>query len=378
MTDSTQGVTTDAYPDLLPEGYYPVDMSPGSFHIAPEHRPKPGQKPVVVSYGAGRDSSAMLVKMYLMWLAWLDGTGPGPEEFGLASFKPNLILFAHVGNEWPETYEALKRINEWLISIGWPPVTIVQYVPKKFKHQPYGDLFGNCIANKTLPSMSFGMKGCSLKWKASIMDKFVETVCVETRDWLKTGNRIQRLIGYDAGPKDKCRGAVAKDEQKWEYVYPLRSFNMDREACGDLLVSQGFPLIHKSACVFCASMQIAELIELAENHPDLLELSIILEDNASEYLEGNMSQEQLDERHEIALCKYRRDLDAYNRGDRKSKPKPPRKKKAGEPGLVQGLWRSGVAGKRDPSKYRPGSWRQFCEERGLFNEENGLAHLKRS
>ena len=349
MNDSQKSVKTDAYPNLLPEGYEPVDMSV-PFHIAPEHRPAPGEQPILVSFGAGRDSSAMLVEMYKRGV------------------KPHVIMFADVGNEWPETYKALATMGRWCASVGFPPITVVRYVPKKFKHEPYYDLFGNCIANHTLPSMSFGMKGCSLKWKASIMDKFVSTVCVETREWLEAGGRCQRLIGYDNGAKDKCRGAVCKDETKWEYVYPLRTWGLDREACGETLLAAGLPLIHKSACVMCASMQIHELVELAENHPDLLALAIKLEDRAAPFLEGNMSQEQLDERHEMAICKYTAKLDAYNRGARKSKPKPPRRKKVGDPGLAKGLWRGGAAGKRDASKRRPGSWREFCEQHGLLPE----------
>jgi hypothetical protein len=230
--------------------------------------------------------------------------------------------------------------------------------------------------------MSFGMKGCSLKWKASIMDKFVEEVCVQTKKHLEAGGKVSRLIGYDNGKKDKCRGAVVSNPHLWDYLYPLRDWKWDREDCGKQLLAAGLPLIHKSACVFCASMQIDELVELADNHPDLLRLAIQLEDNASPFLEGNMTQEQLDGRYQEALCKHESKMVKFRKRAlnwllkmRKGKkpsftpPKPPRRKTAGEPGLVQGLWRSGVAGKRDKSKYRPGSWRKFCEDRNLLPDD---------
>ena len=318
------------------------------FEIDPKFAPAPGEQPIVVSYGAGQDSTAMLVGM------------------AARGIRPHLIIFAHVGNEWPETYEHLPIMQRWLAEHGFPPITVVQYQPKRFKHGPYHDLYGNCIQNHTLPSISFGMKGCSLKWKASVLDALVKNTrqCAE---WLAAGGRVQRLIGYDAGPKDKCRGAVQADEHLWEYRYPLREWGWDRERCGEEIAKAGLPYVHKSACYFCASTQKEEVRELARNHPDLLLKAIALEDNAVPYLEGNMTQEQLDERYEQAMAKYEAKRAAWEAKGRQGKePKEPRKKIAGEQGLVKGLWRSGVRGIRNPASRRPGSWRQFCEEEGLL------------
>jgi len=35
---------------------------------------------------------------------------------------------------------------------------------------------------------------------------------------------------------------------------------------------------------------------------------------------------------------------------------------------IHGLWGKGIKGVRDPSKKRPGSWRQFLEEEDLLPE----------
>ena len=38
----------------------------------------------------------------------------------------------------------------------------------------YADLYGNCLANKTLPSLAFRMKSCSIKWKHVPHDQFLK------------------------------------------------------------------------------------------------------------------------------------------------------------------------------------------------------------
>jgi len=363
----------NAWPDLLPEGFEPISWDE-DFVIDPKFAPKPGEQPRAVSYGAGRDSSAMLVGL------WQRGE------------IPHLILFAHIGNEWPETYEALSLMQKWLKDHDMPPITVVKDIPTKFKHGPYHDLFGNCIQNRTYPSMTFGGKKCSLRGKAQVMDKFVKENCVQTREWLKAGGRVTRMIGYDDGAKDKCRGAVVSNPHLWEYAYPLREWHWDRDRCGEELLNAGLPLIHKSACVFCASMKSHELLELATNHPDLMRLTIEMEDWAFDNMLGNMTQDQLDKVYEQAVKEYYQKLHSYwhnmtkyrellatyperlrqyQNGETKRKaakpkkptmPPTPKHHKVGNPGLVKGLWRNGCAGKRDKSKYRPATWRQFCEE----------------
>jgi hypothetical protein len=60
------------------------------------------REPLVVCYGAGRDSTALLVGL------WLRG------------IRPDLILFADVGAEKQATYDYLAIMNRWLKSVGFP------------------------------------------------------------------------------------------------------------------------------------------------------------------------------------------------------------------------------------------------------------------
>ena len=86
--------------------------------------------PVIISYGMGLDSTAMLIEMHNRgWAA------------------PDAIVFSDTGGEKPETYAYLDIINGWLRSVGWPEVTVVRYVPTR---APSTNLEGKCEANETL------------------------------------------------------------------------------------------------------------------------------------------------------------------------------------------------------------------------------------
>src|SRR3546814_18225885 len=84
---------------------------------------------------------------------------------------------------------------------------IVRYAPKRFKHwPPYFSLLENCLTNATLPSISFGRHSCSQKWKIQPQDKWVESWDLAKQAWAR-GDKVIKLIGYDASPADSRRYA---------------------------------------------------------------------------------------------------------------------------------------------------------------------------
>src|SRR6187401_945479 len=93
-------------------------------------RPRP-DCPLVVAYGLGVNSTAMLV------------------EFARRDIRPDLILFADTGGEKPETYAYLPVIQQYLKDVGFPPVVTVRYEPK---WATYRTLEEQCLATGTLPS----------------------------------------------------------------------------------------------------------------------------------------------------------------------------------------------------------------------------------
>src|SRR5581483_9262036 len=108
---------------------------------------------IVVCFGAGVDSTALLV---VLWLA---------------AIRPNLITFADTGGEKPETYVHLVRMNEVLRGWEWPEIVVCRKNTKE--STPYVTLQGECLANETLPAIAFGMKSCSMKWKQEPQDQYL-------------------------------------------------------------------------------------------------------------------------------------------------------------------------------------------------------------
>ena len=203
--------------------------------------------PVIVSCGIGVNSVALLYGLYL------------------ASVRPDKIIFSELGDEKPSTYRFLvDQLNPWLESIGFPPVTIIQKVPKKFKWGiPYHTLLGNCLANRTLPSKAFGYGSCSGKWKLETLNKYVQMQYPD--------QPVYRLIGYDAGLRDSVRFSKTKSIKKSgarkndAEVYPLRWFGWDRGHCNHICSALGFQVDH-SSCFYCISIKPHELIKLTPPH----------------------------------------------------------------------------------------------------------------
>lgn len=258
------------------------------------------KEPVVVAYGLGVDSTAMLV--------------------GLINHKerPDLILFADVGGEVKATYDYLPIIQKHLKKHGFPPVTVVRYVPKDFKNwPPYYTLEDNCLTNGTLPGISFGPASCSVKWKQAPQHTYVKQWAPAIRAW-SYGKRVVKLIGFDNGTRDRCRtySAEPKDSHLYDYQTPLQKWGWDREECLKQIAAAGLPLPVKSACWFCLAMKPDEVRALPA---DKLKRIVRMEARAHPRLR-----------------------------------------------TTEGLWRKSIKGARDITKKRPGSMTQFIREEKLL------------
>jgi hypothetical protein len=239
--------------------------------------------PLVVSYGVGIDSTAMLVAMYLRGI------------------RPDLILFADTGAEKPETYAYLPIISKWLKKVGFPPITTVRYEPTR---APYSTLEGKCFANETLPSLAFGKHSCSIVFKAQPQDRYVQSWQPALDAWA-AHRKVIRAIGYDNGEQDCRRRAKAdravekkaqaghKDATRYDYWYPLQEWGVDRFRCILLISHAGLPLPTKSACWFCPASKKSEVIELRDKQPALFWRGIAMEDRAREGKHGLQSTQGL-------------------------------------------------------------------------------------
>lgn len=219
-------------------------------------KPEP-QSPLVVAYGAGVNSTAMLV------------------EFARRDIVPDLILFADTGGEKPETYDYLNVVRPFLQSVAFPEVVTVRYRPVR---AAYSTLEGQCLHTGTLPSLAYGGKSCSVKYKRQPQDRFVSRWPPALQCW-RRGGRVVKAIGYDAGPSD-CRRHHHEGDERYRNWYPLAEWGMDRHDCERVIREAGLPVPMKSACFFCPASKKHEILWLREHHPDLLERSLAIERTA--------------------------------------------------------------------------------------------------
>ena len=198
--------------------------------------------PVVLAYGIGVDSTALLIEL---------------ESRGT---PPDLVITGDPGVEKPETYAYQEMIASWMAARGIRYET-VRYTPRRFKHwPPYYDLLANVLTNATLPSISFGRHSCSLKWKVAPQDAFLKDWAPAKAAWAR-GQKVMRLIGYDASPADTRRYAHASTiaNDLFECRYPLREWGWDRAACVARIEAAGLPVPPKSSCFICGAMKPGEV-----------------------------------------------------------------------------------------------------------------------
>lgn len=223
--------------------------------------------PLVVAYGGGVDSTSMLVLLV---------------EQGI---KPDLILFADTGGEKPETLEYIPVMNAYLAKHDFPQIEVVKKLT--LDSTSYNDLTGNCLDNETLPSLAFGMKSCSIKWKHQPQDKYLmgakrgpmkgdaHPVWIDAQE---RGVKPIKLIGYDASPADIRRAKNAPVEtEDFLYWYPLIDLDIKRPQCIEIIIRAGLPVPIKSACFFCPASKKWELYWLAGTSPHLFEKALEME-----------------------------------------------------------------------------------------------------
>lgn len=214
----------------------------------------------VVGYGGGTDSTAMLV---------------GLHQRGI---PVDLILFADPGAEQPHTYAFLDTMDHWLVEHGMPTITRVWYTDH---HGNRLTLEQECLRSGSLPSIAYGHKKCSLKHKVQPQEKFCRRYepCKEV--WAQ-GERVVKLIGYDAGEERRRERVADRDETdaRYQKEYPLMEWGWDRERCIREIRDAGLPLPGKSSCFFCPSMRRWEIRTLYHQYPELLKRALAIEDNA--------------------------------------------------------------------------------------------------
>lgn len=284
------------------------------------------KKPLlIVSYGVGRDSTALLVGLKARRI------------------RPDLIMFADTGSERQATYDYLDYIRPILVSWGFPDVTVVRYECKDFKHwPPYHSLEENCLTNMALPSIAYGYHKCSSKWKIAPQERFLKTwqPAVEA---IANGEKMVKAIGFDASPHEQrrskgCSTYAIQTSELDHFVlwFPLQDWNWDLDMCIKMIELEGLRVPQKSSCFFCTAMKPWEVDELAATEPDKLRRIVMIERRAED--------------HHLTY--------AESKGWPNGVGKP----------MTAGLWRKAVKGMRGATP-KPGSMTEYILQKGLMPAE---------
>jgi hypothetical protein len=205
--------------------------------------------PVIASYGAGTNSTAMLIEMVRR------------------GERVDAILFADTGGERPATYGYLRLFSAWLRSQDAPAIQTVR------KGGRAETLEQNCLRMHMLPSVAYGHKSCSLKYKAEPQEQWANHWPLARAAW-EEGSRVIKCLGFDA---DEAHRARYDADRKYHWRYPLIEWGFGRDECADVIRSAGLPLPGKSACFFCPNSKPEEILDLPA---DLLARALALEANA--------------------------------------------------------------------------------------------------
>lgn len=206
--------------------------------------------PIVLHYGGGDNSRALGIALV--------------EK----KIRPDLILFADTGGELPTTYANNLEFSAWLVSQGYPEITVVSDGRRTLESE--------VLEARTLPSVAFGFKSCSDKYKIRPQDRYIKQWQPAIEAW-KAGGKVIKFIGYDANEKHRQKDY---DDARFIVRYPLAEWGWDRRACSDLVKKRGFTP-SKSSCFFCPNSKPKEVLALAKNNPELFARAVAMEENAT-------------------------------------------------------------------------------------------------
>ncbi|MDH0894263.1 MULTISPECIES: phosphoadenosine phosphosulfate reductase [unclassified Pseudomonas] len=213
-----------------------------------------GQDLIIAAYGMGTNSTALIAEMVRR------------------GERIDAILAADAGGERPWTYAYRDLFSEWLVERGYPAIITVR------KGGRQETLEEDCLRKAMLPSLSYGFKGCSHKYKIEPQNKWVNNWPPARQAWA-AGRKVVKLIGYDV---DEPHRAAIPEDEKYLYRYPLLEWGWGREECIAAITAAGLPQPGKSSCFFCPSMTKPEILQLRAEHPELLTRALAIEATAKD------------------------------------------------------------------------------------------------
>jgi hypothetical protein len=223
----------------------------------------------ILSFGAGVNSVALMIRL-------LQTEEPLDE-----------VVFADTGAELPETYAYLPVVEDYLKRHHVPFRILTAQVRGR-------DLYHTCWERKVIPSAV---------WRWSTRDFKVRPIHRHYRS-LDAHINQYLAIAYDELERMKM--------SRVSYVtnlYPLVDERITRAGCIDLIQQAGLPLPAKSGCFFCPFNSLDRWRWLLENHPDLYEKAILLEENTKHFPSQRLTDQIFRHRNRVTLRQLPQVLD---------------------------------------------------------------------
>lgn len=156
------------------------------------------------------------------------------------------VVFADTGAEKPETYWYIENYIKPIITV--PFVTVRSHL---------GSIYDYCWQKKSLPSVIH--RWCTDKFKVRPIEKCYPDTTM--------------LIGFSLDEAHRAR-----KPSRLHREFPLIKMGLTVNDCVGIIKDYGFPVPLRSSCFFCVYEPYIEWNWLKNNHPELMEKALALEE----------------------------------------------------------------------------------------------------
>lgn len=175
------------------------------------------------------------------------------------------IIFCDLGNELPETYENINRLQalcEGKIEFTiLHTCNIIEHVRNQYDSQrPSGHFVAIPVfaTNTTTGQRSQLRRQCTHRWKIA-----------PVRRHLRERYKKCRLgLGISIDEASRMRDSDVRWCQNW---YPLIDISMSRRDCIEFLKQRNYPVPARSSCIICPYRSIKSWQGIAKRHPALFD-----------------------------------------------------------------------------------------------------------
>lgn len=258
------------------------------------------EKPtVVLFFGGGQDSTALLYKYY--YDAEFRKSRIGDAHF--------LVIMADTGNEYPSTYSHVALVQEWCQRVG---IEFYLVGPEMGYHgRTWQSLQFQMELNNTVMGVAF-QKSCTDNLKVKVCYRFLADWLRANYHFTKSGvnvfyqykaffGKLRTWIGFAAGEESRvdsssCESKTQKSEAikykagdliqvfndnpkpaktnlpKWRqlcvtHLYPLITLGYNRLACQLSISGYGHRVPFPSNCMMCPYQGLIEILYLNRKYP---------------------------------------------------------------------------------------------------------------